>query len=103
MSLPDLQKMLVQVKQIQEKLQATLERIVVEGAAGGGMVAVKMNGQKQLLEVRIEPDVLADHDMLQTMVVAAVNEASRKVDAELQTQMSGLAGGLAWLKTPGLF
>jgi hypothetical protein len=102
MTLPDLQKMLGQVKQIQEQLQANLERINVEAAAGGGLVSVRMNGQKQLLEVRIDPAVQNDREMLQTLVVAAVNEAARKVDAELQAHVSSLAGNLAWLRLPGL-
>jgi hypothetical protein len=97
--------MLTQVKQMQEQLQQRLERLTVEASAGGGMVSVKMNGQKQLLEVRIEPAVLesADREMLQDLVLAAVNEAARRVDAELQQQISGLAGGLNPFKIPGLF
>lgn len=101
--MPDVQKMMTQVKQIQEQLQQKLERISVEAAAGGGMVSVKMNGQKQVLEVRIDPEVMNDREMLQDLVTAAVNEAARKVDAELQSQISSLAGNLAWLKLPGLF
>lgn len=101
----DLQKVLGQVKQMQEQLQEKVERITVEASAGGGMVSVKMNGQKQLLEVRIDPEVLAsgDREMLQDLVVAAVNEATRRVDAELQQQVMGMAGGLGSLKIPGLF
>ena len=66
------------------------------------MVSVKMNGQKQLLSVQIEPDVFSggDKDMLQDLIVAAVNEANRKVDEVLQGQLGGLTGGL---KIPGLF
>lgn len=101
----DLQKVLGQVKQMQEQLQEKVERITVEASAGGGMVSVKMNGQKQLLEVRIDPEVLAngDREMLQDLVVAAVNEATRRVDSELQQQVMGMAGGLGSLKIPGLF
>ena len=103
--MPDLKQMLTQVKQMQEQLQQRLERLTVEASAGGGMVSVKMNGQKQLLEVRIEPAVLesADREMLQDLVLAAVNEAGRRVDAELQQQVSSLAGGLNPFKLPGLF
>lgn len=101
--MPDMQKMFGQVKQMQEQLQRRLESLVVEASAGGGMVTVKMNGQKQVLEVRIEPEVLADRDMLQDMVAAAVNEAGRKVDAEMQSELANMAGGLAWTKLPGLF
>ncbi len=101
--MPDMQKMFGQVKQMQEQLQRRLESLTVEASAGGGMVTVKMNGQKQVLEVRIEPEVLADREMLQDMVAAAVNEAGRKVDAEMQTELANMAGGLAWTKLPGLF
>ena len=102
--MPNLQQMLAQVKQMQEQLQQRLEQISVEASAGGGMVAVKMNGQKQLLEVRIDPEIFAgaDREMLQDLVLAAVNEASRRVDAELQQQVSNMAGPLSWLKIPGL-
>ena len=103
--MPDLKQMLTQVKQMQEQLQQRLERLTVEASAGGGMVSVKMNGQKQLLEVRIEPAVLesADREMLQDLVLAAVNDAGRRVDAELQQQVSLFAGGLNPFKLPGLF
>jgi DNA-binding YbaB/EbfC family protein len=72
------------------------------------MVTVKMNGQKQVLEVRIEPGVFAskDQEMLQDLIRAAVNEASRRVDDELADQMKSLAGGIpgiSGLKIPGLF
>jgi hypothetical protein len=80
----------------------------VEASAGGGMVTVKMNGQKQIVDIRIEPDVFAnkDQEMLQDLVRAAVNEASRRVDEELANQMKNLAGGIpgiAGMKIPGLF
>ncbi|HXE75187.1 MAG TPA: YbaB/EbfC family nucleoid-associated protein [Candidatus Xenobia bacterium] len=103
MTMPDMQKMFGQVKQMQEQLQRRLETLTVEASAGGGMVTVRMNGQKQLLEVRIEPEVLDDREMLQEMIAAAVNEAGRKVDAEMQAELANMAGGLAWLKLPGLF
>lgn len=99
----DMQKMFGQVKQMQEQLQRRLENLTVEASAGGGMVTVKMNGQKQVLEVRIEPEVLNDREMLQEMIAAAVNEAGRKVDAEMQSELANMAGGLAWTKLPGLF
>jgi DNA-binding YbaB/EbfC family protein len=72
------------------------------------MVNVKMNGQKQIVEIRIEPGIFAgkDQEMLQDLVRAAVNEASRRVDDELASQMKNIAGnvpGLSGLKIPGLF
>jgi hypothetical protein len=80
----------------------------VEATAGGGMVSVKMNGQKQLTDVRIEPDVFKskDQEMLQELVLAAVNEATRRVDEELSKQVKDLTGGLPGMmgmKIPGLF
>ncbi len=101
----DLQKMLSQVKQMQEQFQQKLQQITVETSAGGGMVSVKMNGQKQLLEVRLDPEVVSggDRELLQDLILAAVNEASRRVDAEVQQQMLSLTGGLNLPKIPGLF
>jgi hypothetical protein len=103
--MPNFQQVLSQVKQMQEQLQERLGKVRVEASAGGGMVTVKMNGQKHLLEVRLDPEILAsaDREMLQDLIRAAVNEAARKVDEELQQQVSSLTGGLNLLKIPGLF
>ena len=103
-----LQQMLSRLRQVQEDLQRQVNTVAIEASAGGGMVTVKMNGQKQILEVRIEPEVFAskDQEMLQDLIRAAVNEASRRVDDELANQMKSLAGnmpGMAGLKIPGLF
>jgi len=103
-----LQQMLSKFRQMQEDLQRQVNNVSVEATAGGGMVTVKMNGQKQVLDVKIEPDVFAnkDQEMLQDLVRAAVNEASRRVDDELANQMKNLSGnipGMAGLKIPGLF
>lgn len=103
-----LQQMLSRFKQLQEDLQRQVNAVTVEASAGGGMVTVRMNGQKQLVDVRIEPDIFAgkDQEMLQDLVRAAVNEASRRVDEELSNQMKNLSGGIpgmAGLKIPGLF
>lgn len=108
MEVKALQQMLAQFRQVQERLQKQIEELHVEASAGGGMVTVKMNGQKQVTEVRIEPEIFAakDQEMLQDLIRAAVNEASRRVDEELANQMQSLAGGLpgvAGLKIPGLF
>jgi DNA-binding YbaB/EbfC family protein len=108
MEVKALQQMLSQFRQMQEGLQKQIETVQVEASAGGGMVNVKMNGQKQLTEVRIDPDVFAgkDQELLQDLVRAAVNEASRRVDEELSNQVKSLAGGIpgmAGLKIPGLF
>jgi DNA-binding YbaB/EbfC family protein len=103
-----LQQMLSRLRQVQEDLQRQVNTVAVEASAGGGMVVVKMNGQKQVLEVRIEPEVFAskDQEMLQDLIRAAVNEASRRVDDELANQMKSLAGtipGIPGMKIPGLF
>jgi DNA-binding YbaB/EbfC family protein len=103
-----LQQMLSRLRQVQEDLQRQVNTVAIEASAGGGMVSVKMNGQKQILEVRIEPEVFAskDQEMLQDLIRAAVNEASRRVDDELATQMKSLTGsipGIPGMKIPGLF
>jgi DNA-binding YbaB/EbfC family protein len=103
-----LQQMLSRFRQLQEDLQRQVDSVTVEASAGGGMVTVKMNGQKQIVNVRIEPDVFAnkDQEMLQDLIRAAVNEACRRVDEELSNQMKNLAGGIpgmAGMKIPGLF
>ncbi len=89
-----MQQILKQVQQFQEQLQRQLDQLVVEASAGGGMVSVKMNGQKQLIAVRVEREASTDVDMLQDLILAAVNEASRKVDEQLASQVGNLAGGL---------
>jgi DNA-binding YbaB/EbfC family protein len=108
MEVSALQQMLSRLRQVQEDLQRQVNSVAVEASAGGGMVTVKMNGQKQVLDVKIEPDVFAgkDQEMLQDLVRAAVNEASRRVDEELANQMKSLASGIpgmSGLKIPGLF
>ena len=91
-----------QAQQMQEKMQKQAEATVVDATAGGGMVSIKMNGQKQLLSIQIDPEVFTsgDKDMLQDLIVAAINEGTRKVDEALAGQFGGLTGGL---KIPGLF
>ena len=108
MEVKALQQMLTQFRQMQESLQKQVETVNVEASAGGGMVVVKMNGQKQLTDIRIEPEIFKgkDQEMLQDLIRAAVNEASRRVDEELASQMKNLSGGIpgiAGLKIPGLY
>ena len=103
-----LQQMLSRLRQVQEDLQRQVNSVTVEASAGGGMVTVKMNGQKQIVGMTIEQAVFAskDQEMLQDLVRAAVNEAGRRVDEELASQMKNLAGGIPGmpgLKIPGLF
>ena len=98
----NMQQLMKQAQQMQEKLQKQMESTVVDATAGGGMVSVKVNGQKQLLSIQIDPEVFSggDKDMLQDLIVAAVNEGIRKVDAAMSEQLGSLTGGL---KIPGLF
>ncbi|MGA8220175.1 MAG: YbaB/EbfC family nucleoid-associated protein [Candidatus Acidiferrales bacterium] len=108
MEVKALQQMLTQFRQVQEKLEKQMDELAVEVSAGGGMVSVKMNGQKQLTEIRIEPEVFKskDQEMLQELVLAAVNEATRRVDDELSKQVKDMTGGLPGImgmKIPGLF
>jgi DNA-binding YbaB/EbfC family protein len=108
MEVKALQQMLTQFKQMQESLQQQVNSVSVEASAGGGMVVVQMNGQKIVTSLRIEPEVFAgkDQEMLQDLILAAVNDASRRVDDELARQVKNLSGnipGLAGMKIPGLF
>lgn len=103
-----IQQMLARFRQQWEDVQQQVNSVTVEASAGGGMVNVKMNGQKQIVDLRIEPEVFAskDQEMLQDLVRAAVNEAGRRVDDELANQMKNLTAGMpgiAGLKIPGLF
>jgi DNA-binding YbaB/EbfC family protein len=108
MEVKALQQMFSQFRQMQESLQKQVDAVQVEASAGGGMVVVQMNGQKQVTSVRIEPEVFAgkDQEMLQDLIRAAMNEASRRVDEELARQIKSLSGtvpGLAGMNIPGLF
>jgi len=100
--MPNIQQMMGQVKKMQEQLQRQMEELRVEASAGGGMITAKMNGQKHLLELKIDPEALKDADveMLQDLIVAAINECARKVDEELQSKVGSMAGGLG---LPGMF
>ena len=97
----NIQAMMQQAKQMQERLQKQMGEMTVEATAGGGMVTVVMSGTKQLQSLRIDPEVVSKEDveMLQDLIVAAINDAARKVDEQLGAQMNGLMGGL---KIPGL-
>lgn len=102
MKLPgNMQAMMKQAQQMQQKLQEEIAAIRVEAGAGGGMVSVKMDGHKNVLAVKIDPEVAGDVEMLQDMVMAAFNEAAKKVDEEAQGKMGGMLGGLGL--PPGLF
>jgi DNA-binding YbaB/EbfC family protein len=97
----DPRKMMKQLQQAQERLQTEIAAILVEASAGGGVVKVQMDGQKQLRSLKIDPEVVNrdDIEMLQDLVLSAVNEATRKVEASVQEKVGGLTGGL---KLPGM-
>ena len=97
----NMQAMMKQAQQMQERMQAEVAAIRVEGTAGGGMVTVKMDGHKNVLGVKIDQEVAGDVEMLQDMVLAACNEAAKKVDEESSQKMSGMLGGMGL--PPGLF
>ncbi|MDQ6801920.1 MAG: YbaB/EbfC family nucleoid-associated protein [Acidobacteriota bacterium] len=95
-------QLMKQVQQMQEQMQQRMAELRVEGSAGGGMVKATMNGNKEVLSVAIDKEAVDPNDveMLQDLVVAAVNEAARKVDEEMQGQIGAMTGGM---KIPGLF
>jgi nucleoid-associated protein EbfC len=100
-NLQQMQQIMKQVQQMQEQLQKQLDELIVEASAGGGMVSVRMNGQKHLVGVTVESEVYAagDVEMLQDLILAAVNEAARRVDEQLASRVGNLTGGL---NLPGL-
>jgi len=97
----NMQQMMRQAQQLQEKMQQDIALIKVTATAGGGMVTVAMDGQKNLLSVKIDPEVAGDVEMLQDMVLAACGEAVKQVEAQIQQKMGGMLGGMGL--PPGLF
>jgi DNA-binding YbaB/EbfC family protein len=101
-----MQEMLSQASQMQEEVQRKLAATIIEGSSGGGAITVTMNGKKQLLKLRIDPAAVtsltsgdADREMLEDLIVAAVNDAGRKAEDAMQGQLKGMLGGL---NLPGL-
>lgn len=97
----NLQDLMSKAKAQYDSLQKKMQETVVEASAGGGAITVKMDGRKQLLRLRIDPEAVksGDLEMLQDLVLAAVNEAGRKVDTQMQSTVGGMLGGLG---IPGL-
>ena len=95
-------EMMQQARQMQEQVRKRMAETRVEATAGGGMVTVVLNGAKQLQSLKIDPEVVSrdDVEMLQDLIVAAVNDAGAKVDEQLGQSMMGMLGGM---KIPGLF
>jgi nucleoid-associated protein EbfC len=92
----DLQEMMKQAQQMQEDMQREMQRIRVDASAGGGVVRVAMNGSKELVDLKIDPDAVksGDVEMLQDLIIAAVNEASRKVDEAMKGKLGSKLGGM---------
>src|SRR5436305_2597507 len=97
----NMQAMMKQAQQMQQKLAEQIAAIRVEASAGGGMVNVKMDGQKNVLAVKIDPEVAGDVEMLQDLIVAACGEAMKAVEAQIQQKMGGMLGGMGL--PPGMF
>jgi DNA-binding YbaB/EbfC family protein len=97
----DMHKMLKQAQEMQARLQKEMAELRVEGASGGGMVAVTVDGAKNVIALKLDPEVVNkdDVDMLQDLIVAALNDAATKVDEHLAGKLGGLGAGL---KIPGL-
>lgn len=92
MNFQQMQQMMKQAQQMQERLHKQMDDMRVEATAGGGMVTVVINGTKQLQSIKIDPEVVSkdDVEMLQDLIVAAVNDAQRKADDEMKQQMGGM-------------
>ena len=102
MKLPgNMNQMMQQAQQMQAKMKQEISAIRVEASAGGGMITVKMDGEKNLLAVKIDPEVAGDVEMLQDMVLAAHSEAVKRVEEETKRIMGGMLGGMGL--PPGLF
>jgi DNA-binding YbaB/EbfC family protein len=97
----NMNQMMQQAQQMQVKMRQEVSAIRVESTAGGGMVSMKMDGDKNLLSVKIDPEVAGDVEMLQDMVLAAHSEAIKRVEDEIKQKMSGMLGGMGL--PPGLF
>jgi len=102
MNIKQIQQMAKQAQQMQEQMQRQMAEMRIDATAGGGMVTVVVNGLKQVLSLKIDPEVVSkdDVEMLQDLIVAALTDANRKADEAMQQQMGGLMGGM---KLPGLF
>src|SRR5260221_2816946 len=92
----NIQELMSQAKKQYEVLQKKMQETVVEGSAGGGAVTVKMDGRKQVLSIKIDPEAVksGDIEMLQDLIAAAVNRAAKKIDEAMQSTMGGMLGGL---------
>ncbi len=101
-----MKEMMEQARTMQEQMERKLAETVVEASSGGGVVTVRMNGKKEVLRVRIEPTAMgssaSDLELLEDLITAAVNEAGRRADAVMKSNMQGMMGGLGLPDLPGL-
>jgi DNA-binding YbaB/EbfC family protein len=97
----NLDKMMKEMQKMQGKLQEQIETLDIEGSSGGGMVTARMNGKKEVTALHIDPEAISpdDPELMEDLILAAINEAGRKIDGEIQELTQGMAGGL---KIPGL-
>ena len=97
----NIQKMMKDLQQMQSKMQSEMDSLEVEGTSGGGVVTARMNGKKELLSIKLSPESIdpEDPELLEDLIVAAINEAGRQIDAQMQKMTQGLTGGL---NIPGL-
>lgn len=108
MDFDKIKEMMGQAQQMQQQMEQVMAQTQVEGSAGGGAITVRMNGQKHVLQVHVDPaaaavgtgpgDTSSDLEMLQDLIAAAVNDASRRVDEALQGKLSGMFGGMEWMR-----
>ena len=105
MDMKQMQEMMTRAQEMQRQMQQKMRETQVEASSGGGAVVIRMNGEKQVLSVRIDKAATEDVEMLQDLVTAAVNECSRKVDEEIKQKLGGMLGGLVGGMglPPGLF
>ncbi len=111
MDFDKLKEMMGQAQQMQQQMELVMAQTLVEGSAGGGAITVQMNGKKNVLQVHVDPsaaavgtgagDTTSDLEMLQDLIAAAVNDASRRVDEALQSKLSGMFGGMEWMRMLG--
>ena len=103
----NMSKLLKQAQEMQQKIeevQGQLSDMIVEAESGGGMVTVKVNGKQEVLEVNIDPEAMAeDREMLEDLIISALNKALSKAQTDSQEKMNSVAGGMmSGLKIPGM-
>ena len=103
MDFDKMQEMLEQAQAMQGQMEEQLSRTVVEAQSGGGVITVRMNGRKEVLRLKIQPSAIgssgSDLELLEDLIAAAVNEAGRRADEAMKSNVAGLMGGM---NLPGL-